>query len=207
MIWFRYWPIVAVLVGMYVLENAWAAMLLYHGGLVWGILIKREELATRQWKSPIVIVIGLMIAGLIAVPAVRWGLPLLTSSEVGGLLEEKLTTLGLDGPSFWLFAVYFCSIHPVLEEVGWRGALHVSSRSIHGNDIEFAAYHLFVLYWIFPGNWLLLGAALITLTLSAWFWRQLRDARGLWVVIGFHAAADLGILLGAARLAGIPAPF
>jgi hypothetical protein len=26
-------------------------------------------------------------------------------------------------------------------------------------------------------------------------------------VIGFHAATDLGILLGSARLAGIPLPF
>ena len=75
------------------------------------------------------------------------------------------------------------------EETGWRGALLVRSRRFHINDFEFAAYHLLVLHWLFPSEWLLLVGALFTLTVSAWFWRQLRDAFGMVVVVAFHAAA------------------
>lgn len=203
MIWFRYWPIVAVLLGMYVFESGWAAILIYHVGLVAGIWQKREAIKELRWKSPAPATWALMAGGLVAGPLVYWGLPWFTSPEIGAELSGRLAVLGLTGGSLFAFFCYFITIHPFLEETGWRGVLLVRSRRLHSNDFEFAAYHLLVLHWFFPGNWFLLMIALVTLTASAWIWRQLRDLLGMSAIIASHLAADFAVMVAAARLADV----
>lgn len=197
MIWFRYWPLLAVLIGMYWRESAWAAILLYHVGLVAGIWVRKEALREVRWKSPILVCGFAAVLGIAAYPAVRIGLPILVDPESLAQLGPKMEQLGLAGGSLVAFVVYFAIVHPVLEEIGWRGALNESSPRPHHHDLEFTAYHLPVLWWLFPGQWALLAISVLTLVGSAWMWRWGRDRYGLIAVIVFHAAADLGIVVAA----------
>ena len=202
MIWLRYWPIISVLIGMYVLESGWAAILLYHAGILLGAWLKREQLRSLHWKSPPGLVIAMLVSGLIAIPAGYFLTPLLTSPTIGTELSGQLARLGLQGNSFFLFFAYFILLHPLIEETGWRGVLFTRKAGLHIHDVEFAAYHLVVLHWIMPDYWFLLVATFVTLTVSAWFWRQLRDRKGMAAVVAFHGTADFGVLTAVAWLAG-----
>ncbi len=161
--WLRYLPVAAVLVGMYALKSAWLGMLLYHAGLVLGILLHRDSLVGLNWGGTFVLPLAFGVLGLVAGPLVYFALPLLTSDSVGQQMASQLVALGLDGKSLYFFAVYFVLVHPALEELGWRGVLFFRGRCLHFTDLEFAAYHLLVIYWLLPGNWLLLGVAFFVL--------------------------------------------
>lgn len=205
-LWLRYLPMAAVIVGIYLFESAWLSMLLYHAGLIAGIIPQRKRLAQLNWGSSPVAPLILLVMGLIAGPLVYFGLPLLTSETVGEEMTSRLAALGLEGKSLYVFVTYFVLIHPALEELGWRGVLFFKGGQLHYTDFEFAAYHLLVIYWLFPGDWLLLVVTFLVLTVSAWSWRQLRDRVGFKGVIAFHAASDFAILVAVGKLAGLP-PF
>lgn len=194
-LWFRYWPMVAVGLGLYWLENAWWSIGLYHLGLIAFITMRREHLRDVPWRSPAGLSLGLYAMGLLAAPFVVFALPMLLGGEAGAVLGTRFEELGLTGVSLVAFVIYFSTIHPVLEEAGWRGALTTEGKRPHLHDFEFAGYHLLVLHYVFPGKWLVLLGTLVVLVTSAWLWRQLRDHRGMIAVITFHAAADLAILL------------
>lgn len=200
MLWFRYWPIFAVLLGLYAMESAWAAILLYHAGLLAGIWVRRDALREVRWRSSPLAIFVAVQAGLVAYPAVRFGLPFLVGSGGVAELGTRLEQLGLIGSFFSLFFLYFVTVHPVLEEVGWRGVLQEKSARPHLHDVEFAAYHLPVLWWLFPGQWGLLALAAPTLAAMAWIWRIARDRFGLIAVIFFHAVADFGVISASALL-------
>ena len=203
MIWFRYWPMVAVLIGMYWLESGWLAILLYHVGLILGVAVSRDRWRKLRWRSPAgVCAVGLII-GLLSGPFIYFALPWFIGPGVGELLAEKMAVLGFDRGSFHLFVAYFVTIHPVLEEWGWRGAIVDEEKLPCRSDVEFAAYHLLVVGWLFPGKWLLLVATLATLISVAWLWRQLRQRYGMTSVITFHAAGDLGVIVAAGLISGV----
>lgn len=194
-LWFRYWPMVAVGLGLYVWGNAWLSIGLYHLGLVTFIAVQRKRLREVPWRSPAGLSLGLYGMGLLAAPFVVYALPLLLGGEAGAILRRCFEELGLTGISLVAFVIYFSTIHPILEEAGWRAALKTTGKRPHLHDFEFAGYHLLVLHYVFPGKWLVLLGTLVLLVTSAWLWRQLRDHRGMTAVITFHAAADLAILL------------
>ena len=200
--WLRYWPILAVIVGIYGWESGWAAILIYHAGIGWAVLRNPGRLRAVQWSSHPVAVAVLVAAGFLAGPVVLFGLPILTDAGVGEELADALGRLGLEGTSLWLFVAYFVLVHPAVEELGWRVVLEARSVRLHHHDLEFAAYHLLVLHWILPGHWILLLVAFATLAGSAAFWRWCRDRHGMVAVIACHAAADLAVLAASLWIAG-----
>lgn len=199
-LWFRYWPMAAVGIGLHALESAWWAIGLYHLGLIAFISLKRDRLREVRWTSPVGLSLALYGIGMLTAPFVYYVLPLLAGPDIGAALGPRLEVIGLGRGAFVGFVIYFSTIHPVLEEAGWRAALKTEGRAPRLHDFEFAAYHLLVMYYLFPGNWLVIAGSLIVLTTSAWSWRQLRDRHGMAAVIAFHAAADLAVFLAVFRL-------
>lgn len=124
-------------------------------------------------------------------------LPFLVGQESSIFREEmpsRLAAVGLEGIAPPLFALYFVTVQPLLEEVGWRGILQRPETGARWEDAAFALYHLLVLHHLFPGAWILMVLSFVVLTSAAWFWRQLAaKTGGLQSVILQHAAADAGI--------------
>jgi len=194
-----YWPMVAVLLGLYAMGSGWAAILLYHLGIVIGVMLKPQVLQRIRQGWDLKLGLAGILIGLSALPAVFLMLPFLTSQsfgETGAWLQLRLEGAGLVDLRFWLFFAYFITIHPVLEELGWREVLAAPDRWVHRRDFEFAAYHILVIHYFFPGQWLLFLAVYLTLTVAGAMWRYLRKVTdGLSVPIASHIAGDLGTLL------------
>jgi len=204
-------PYAAVLLGLYVLRNAWAAILLYHAGMLallrfggrtgfrgQGGLLR----AVRQgWSAPVAVVAGLVCAAGSFLLAPLWG----TISREHVDLAEALTSLHLSGFSWWMFAAYYVTVHPVLEEIFWRGHLPGVHRSAVASDVAFAGYHVLVLCLFIELPWVL--ASFGALWLASWSWRRL-TARysGPGVAIASHAAADLGVIAAVEYLIRSPSP-
>lgn len=196
----RYWPIIAVLIGMYLLNSGWAAIFLYHAGIFTAVYLSKrpwKEIKTGFQPVPS---IALWIAGVCAAPAVVILLPFLlglSAEETRAGLLAGFEKTGLSGYHFWLFVGYLCLPHPSVEEMGWRGLLFVDSKKPHLRDFEFASYHLLVMHYFFPFAWPFFAACLISLAAMGWIWRLLKiKYGGLAVPTWFHAGGDLGVMLG-----------
>lgn len=214
----RYWPIIAILIGMGLLRSAWAAILLYHAGIAAGLAMKPRAFGavTRGWNwwlGVVSVPIGaatffsvylllkpllsfhstLFLPQTIDIWRSRGSFPVLAALHEFGL--GSLASLGL-------FAIYFSTIHPILEELCWREFVVPDSQIPHLRDFEFAAYHVVVLQLLFPGCWLLTAISVSTLITASWMWRFLRHRlEGLAIPVFSHAAADCGIILAALMLA------
>jgi membrane protease YdiL (CAAX protease family) len=186
-------PYAAVLLGLYVLRSAWAAILLYHAGMVILLRFGRQEGllgSVRQgWSAPAAAVVGIVCAACGLLLALLWG----TISREHMNLGETLTGFHLSGLSWWVFAAYYVTVHPVLEEIYWRGYLPGAHRSPVAVDVAFAGYHVMVLCLFIKLPWVLVSFGV--LWFAAWSWRQLAARySGLGVAIASHAAADLSIV-------------
>lgn len=187
-------PYAAVLIGLHVLQNAWAAIILYHVGMVTLLRLGGQEglrRAVRQgWSAPAAVVVGIVFAAGGLPLVLLWG----TISREQVDLAETLTSLRLSGLSWWVFAAYYITVHPVLEEIFWRGYLTRVHRSSVVPDVAFAGYHALVLCIFIKLPWVLVSFG--ALWFAAWSWRQLvARYSGLGVAIASHAAADLSVIL------------
>ena len=190
-------PYAAVLLGFYVLRNAWAAILLYHAGML--ILLRLGgqggflRAVRRGWSVPAAVVAGIVCATGSFLLAPLWG----TLSREHVDLTGALTDLHLSGLSWWLFAAYYVTVHPVLEEIFWRGYPSRAHRSAMASavvsDVAFAGYHVLVLCLFIKLPWVLVSFGV--LWFASWSWRRL-TARysGLGVAIASHAAADMSVV-------------
>lgn len=193
----------AVLAGLYGLNSAWWAILLYHAGIAVA-LSRRPEVLRRLGRGvkPRWMLVGGMAAAAVAAVAVWWGVPMVLGPSGGSRLALALNRCGVVGVGRAIFGGYFVTVHPVLEELAWRGLIAGERRPLDRGDVEFAAYHLLVLQRLFPGEWMLLALAMGGLMLLAGFWRELaRRTGGLAVPVCVHAGADAGLLLAAFGLA------
>lgn len=202
MIWLRYWPVAAVGLGLFGWRSAWAAILLYHGGI--GLALWRRPgclpLLRQGWRPAWML--GGLLLGLLAAPVVRWGSPFVLGEQAGSDLAGTLRLHGLRSGALMAFSVYFVTVHPVLEELAWRGILRSDGGVVGRTDVEFAAYHLVVLHALFPGRTALLAVAAVSLVLLSAFWRAVAHrSGGLAVPVCLHAGADAGLLWGAFSLA------
>jgi membrane protease YdiL (CAAX protease family) len=186
-------PYVAVVVGMYLLNSAWASILLYHLGMA-AVLT-----ATRQWKigrlpqtTPEILVmaaIAIASAGVGLLIYYFWFLIRLD----GVALDQELMRLGLVNAPWFIFIVYYFTVNPVFEEIFWRGYLGNPQPTLTRNDVFFAGYHVLVVLGFARWPWII--ASFVALMATAWFWRQLaRRYRGVFIPIISHAAADAGII-------------
>jgi hypothetical protein len=186
-------PYAAVFFGLYVLRSAWATILLYHAGMVTLLRFGGQESLLRSarqgWSAPAAAVTGIVFGTCGLLLALLWG----TISREHMNLGETLASFRLSGLSWWVFAVYYVTVHPVLEEIYWRGYLPGVHRSSVAVDAAFAGYHVLVLCIFVKLPWVLVSFGV--LWFAAWSWRQL-TARfsGLGVAIASHAAADLSIV-------------
>jgi hypothetical protein len=193
-------PCVAVLVGLDYLRSAWAAILLYHAVIVIYLLFTRRDRPRAElfhgWNNA-------TGAGITLVCACCWPLLVLlwpVISDVGGGLSSALDSFGLHGTSWWVFATYFVSLHPVLEEIFWRDALGSRNSRIDIVDIAFAAYHVLVLVHFLKFPWAII--VFISLTLISWLWRRIAERyHGLAIPIISHITAGLGIMIATYMIA------
>ena len=193
-------PYAAVGAGLYALGSAWAAILLYHLGIV-------IVLSITGWRSPVLraqsgwrwIALPASAAAALAGAGLYLLWPYIDATGAG--LDARLREFGLGGASWLLFAGYYSTVHPVLEELFWRGGRAGARRPVPDwRDVAFAGYHVPVL-WFFVGPvWVALS--FVVLAAASWLWR-LADYRfgGLGVPLVSHAAADLSIMVAATLIA------
>jgi len=188
-------PYVAVGVGMYVFHSAWLAVLLYHLGVISFLLCRKPAgLGRRMWagmKSPLVI--PGMLACALAGPVVYFMWP--SFAVLDPTLPEWLASYGLTGFAWLLLIPYFSLVHPVFEEVHWRGISMGRVTGICWQDLLFAGYHVLVLFQVIYWPWLFLVFGI--LAGSSVFWRWAADRFGGYgLPILTHAAADAAVVMG-----------
>ncbi len=186
-------PCIAVLIGLNILRSAWAAILFYHAVIVIYLFLTRSDRPRpalfRGWHTSTGIGLILLCAcsGLLLV--LLW--PVI--ENVHGNLSAALDSFGLHGARWWLFAAYYVSLHPILEEIFWRGAMSERNRSINFTDIAFATYHMLVLLHFLKIPWVIV--VFVILVLVSWFWRSIAGRyHGLAIPVISHMTAGLGIM-------------
>lgn len=188
-------PYVAVLVGMYWLHSAWAAVLLYHAGIVaFLVAFKRKNIwktACSGIKTPLLI--PSVVTCAMAAPVVYFLWPWLSASD--SILVEWMNSFGLTGLSWILLIPYFSIIHPLLEEIHWRGLAPEPFKWICWQDVLFAGYHVLVLYQLLHWPWLFLVIGVLTGSSIFWRWSAEKFG-GYGLTILTHAAADAGVIIG-----------
>lgn len=186
-------PYVAMLVGLYLLSNAWISILLYHAGAL-AILS-----FTKGWRWPpaagehldrrVVLMVVLGSATIGPLLYSLWSTVKLTDI----ILEQELAHLGLSGAAWPLFVVYYFTVNPVVEELFWRGYLGDPRIGPTPSDLWFAGYHLLVLALFVEVPWV--AASFIGLIGGGWLWRQLaRCCGGLVLPVLSHAVADASLI-------------
>ncbi|MEM9398623.1 MAG: CPBP family glutamic-type intramembrane protease [Verrucomicrobiota bacterium] len=189
-------PIPAMLIGLYVMNSGWTALLLYHLFIILTLLLfwKKFEgaMLIRGWRPMLALgvcvvcaVSGfiLFIAKNLIIPDVSW--------------YETLIKLSFYRDNFVLFIFYFSIVNPVLEEIHWRMILprtNLFQRFPLALHFIFASYHILILALFLP--WFLILPCVIGLMLAAWGWRWLvQKTGGLSIPILSHACADFSIAL------------
>jgi hypothetical protein len=185
-------PYVLVLLGLFWWQNAWLAVLGFHGALITILFIDKPSIPilTLIRSNSLPMLIGaVVLCGLSGVVLyLAW--PLLGASKD---LSVKLAALGLSPTSWPLFIGYFVLVNPWLEEYFWRGYLGSLTGGLAQIDFLFAGYHLLVIYDKISWGWL--APAFAALVFGGWLWRQAtRKSNGLLVSSLSHMAADFSIL-------------
>lgn len=186
-------PYFTVWLGLYVLKNAWAAILGYHFGIILlvtlaGVWPRLSEFRSSAplWKT---ILFGL--TGSVAGVLIYFLWPII---HVSPRLAASLLEWGLTSGVWPLFIIYSALVNPWLEEIFWRGWLGSENRLPSLHDALFAGFHLVILAPFFPPVWL--AIAFLVLALSGWMWRQVaRTEKSMLASTLFHMAADVSILL------------
>ncbi len=186
-------PFVSIAVGIYLLHSAWCAILFYHAGILFILIINGQRDIWHGvfsgWNSFSGIVMLLLVVGNGPLFILLW--PFISLQP--GILSESLSDLGLSGISLWIFAAWYAAVHPLLEEVFWRKYLLSSSRRPTLTDCAFAAYHILVLILFLRLPWVIIS--FLVLTMTAWLWRRFAIRyRGLAIPIVSHAAAGISTL-------------
>ncbi len=186
-------PFGSIAAGLYLLHSAWCAILFYHSGILLILFLNGQLDILRctfsGWNNFSGIGMTLLLFGNGPLFILLW--PVISLQP--DILSESLSNLGLSGISLWLFAAWYVTVHPILEEVFWRKYLLESSRRPALTDCAFAGYHVLVLILFLRLQWVLVS--FLALTLTAWLWRELAMRyRGLAIPIVSHIAAGLSTL-------------
>ena len=186
-------PYVAVLLGLYVLQSAWVAFLLYHLGIAFFMVVgDRGDLLKKiciGWNTVAAVLFVVMPVIIFPVLFYFWKHMQLEGTPLNSIMAG----FGLHGASWFLFMIYFSTVQPLLEELYWRGYLGYDNKYISWKDIAFAGYHILVLAWFIKTPWLL--AAFIVLMFAAYCWRKVAyKLEGLLVSLLSHIVADVSIV-------------
>lgn len=182
-------PYIAVILGLFLLSSAWAAILLYQVGMIGCLLVWSPRLRAGNVSPGRAAQVAVASALAGALPILVLWFPLGLDRVVPHALQE----LGLTGLSRLACFASLILIHPGLEELFWRGAMARSSPRPVTEDVIFAGYHAMVLVYFLSWPWVAVATAAIAVT--AWMWRRTAAASGgLLLPVVSHMAADLGIL-------------
>jgi hypothetical protein len=190
-------PYAAVLIGLFVLHNAWVAIGLYHAGMI-AFLIRARAGPTRRFGKAN----GWLLAGFVVIGGsggvLLWVLWPIISVE-GARLGSWIAGLGLEGRSWIVFGFYFSTIHSVIEELYWRGYLARTGGRQTFFDVSFAGYHALVLSTLLTLPWLVVTVVVLTTAAAAWRSVAARWG-GLTIPVWSHIAADVSVILAAHRI-------
>jgi membrane protease YdiL (CAAX protease family) len=195
-------PYAAVGIGLYVFSSAPIAVGLYYGGAIVYIAATgpKELLAgPAAWAGSATILgardrgLAIVTCGVFALAGVAvyylWPVAVRADVDLATLLE----TMGLGGWRFLVFAVVFCLLNPVVEEVFWRGCLQDDRRRVSWIDAAFAGYHVPVLVMFINVGVSAVGFAI--LCTASWCLRRLRHkSGGLGLGWAAHFLADLSVM-------------
>jgi membrane protease YdiL (CAAX protease family) len=192
-------PYAAVAAGLYAGRSAWAAILLYHLGIVVALCVGgwRGPLrrAASGWRPAAAAFLAAAAALGGCVLYVLW--PHVDATPHG--LALRLQEFGLGGWSWSAFAIYYATVHPLLEELFWRGRGLGSGAKSAWWDLAFAGYHVPVLWFFIDPFWI--TAAFAVLAIASWTWRATAQRLGgLGVPLVSHAAADISVALAASLI-------
>lgn len=185
-------PYASVLVGLYVLGNAWAAVIGYHVGIVAVLTAARAWPRARElfrgWSAIVVLALVPLFLSAGAAIYLAWPVARLESID----LDRALADIGL-GRGSLLFFAWYSLINPWLEELYWRGFQSSSRTRPVARDVLFGGYHVLVLLLFV--KWPFAAMAGVALAAVAWVWRMLtRRFGGLLVPALTHLAADVAIV-------------
>jgi hypothetical protein len=186
-----------VLLGLYWLRSGWAALLLYHAGMAAWLAasgFRPEKSVWGGWSRVFLFAAG----GLAAGPALVliWPLAKLPKAE----MDVLLSGFGLEGRPLAVFAVYYATVHPLLEEAFWRFQPATPAAGWAG-DALFAGYHLLVLrFFLKP---VFLPLVFLVLLCSGAAWRRIVRGGGRTEAVLSHAAGDAATMAAAFLLMGL----
>ena len=186
-------PYVAVLLGLYILKNAWIAIGVYHSGVAAFLIASNWKNLLRKvyagWNSLMAVAGVVMAAMIVPILFFLWEHMQLEDMP----LASVLANFGLHGHSWLLFVAYFSTVQPLLEELYWRGYLECDQKHVSWVDVTFSGYHILVLAWFIKPPWLVV--VFVILTAAAYAWRHLASKlEGLAVPLLSHVVADIGII-------------
>ncbi len=186
-------PFIAVAVGLYLLSNAWVAIAIYYTGVIIYVqLIGGEQIVAslfKGWNPKSLLLCAPVFAS--AGAAVLWLWPHAVLPDVS--LADYLCDTGLGEWRFTVFAILFCLINPVMEELFWRGCFASNPRRPSWTDAAYAGYHVPVALMVTDNA--LSVTAFTVLFLAAWYLRYLRyKLNGLATGIIAHFIADISIM-------------
>jgi len=187
-------PYVAVLLGLYIFENAWIAILVYHVGIAAFLIAGDRKALLRRiytgWNSPLAALGVVLPAMIVPILLLLWQYMQLEATP----LDFVLARFGLRGIPWLLFVAYFSTVQPFLEELYWRGHLQGDRRCVSWTDFAFGGYHVLVLAWFIKLPWL--APAFLVLAGTAFVWRHWTSKLGgLAVPLLSHAVADISIMV------------
>jgi hypothetical protein len=186
-------PYPAMVLGILILNNAWAAILIYHASMVLVLAFSTTGITVKSFfysKSallPVITALGGILGGLL----LRYLWPYLS---IPADLANYLAVMGLTETTWPWFLAYFILVNAALEEYYWRGFLGSKSILPILNDFWYSGYHVIVLAGKI--NWEWLAAIFVVLAGAAWLWRQMNHwSRGMLPSLIFHFTADASIML------------
>jgi len=185
-------PYAAVIVGIYCVHSAWIAAVSYHAGALAVAAVGGRAKAPKPsrrfsywWYAS---------SAVFAVGGVALYLLWLYVWHDSAQVVRRLACLGISRNNWPCFAVYFCCVNSIVEELLWREYLQRDSIRPVFEDFAFAGYHALVLLAFAGAPW----AALVFVgcALASWLWRMLRTATGgLAIPILTHLVADISIVI------------
>ncbi len=186
-------PYLAVWAGLFLLKNAWLALICFHLAVLFSLLVLRSDVPVeilfkskyKKWAIASVILCGLSGINLYFF----WNM-----FGVANTLLLQLKSLGLNSSSWLPFIIYFSLVNPLVEEYFWRGFLGDATNTLYIGDFIFAGYHALILWGRIPLLSILF--ALVFLVTAGWLWRQIRrEDEGLLAPVLGHMTADFTILV------------
>jgi hypothetical protein len=185
-------PYGAVLFGMYFLNNAFAAILVYHAGIITAVIFYRKQLDLKKifHLSNIKLFFGLTAICLLSgtIVFLLWDLVKIETLN----LQDTLTHFGFNSVNIWIFLIYFSTVHPVLEELFWRVIPKDEFTYFSVFDFIFAGYHILVLRFFLKPFWI--AVCFLGLVIISMIWRYIQKRlNDTATVVITHAVADLSI--------------